>query len=134
MMNNKEAYAFVDRKPSIRAAADEFIHSFDLPQSEFHCIRRKFGELKSIRDGFLRNNDLSSWEEMLFYSVSLDHSPKKRCSAETIIFQADLSTKVRKPLSQLTTKDLRFRSAPILKLIDQVAEKEEVDSKIIASY
>ena len=33
--------------------------------------------LKSKIDGFLRNNDLSSWEEMLFYSVSLDHSLRR---------------------------------------------------------
>ena len=41
---------------------------------------------------------------------------------------------IRKPLSQLTLKNLRTRLGSILKIIHAFSLKEEVDSKIIAAY
>lgn len=45
-----------------------------------------------------------------------------------------MSIDVRKPLSELTLKGLRTRLAPLLKLINQIAENENVHTKIIAAY
>ena len=39
-MNNKEAFNLLCSQPSIRAASDEFIRYFQVPESEYHCIRR----------------------------------------------------------------------------------------------
>ena len=133
-MENKEALDFLYTKSSIRAATEEFISEFNLPQCEFHTIRRKFGELKSDKDFFVKKNDLATWEQMFFYAISYEHPPKRRSSSDKVIFEADISSIARKPLSELTTKGLRVRLSSLLKLVDQLAEKEQVDSKTIATY
>ena len=61
-------------------------------------------------------------------------SSERRLSEDRIIFEADLSIEIRKPLSQLTTKALKTRLASLLNLIETLAVKEEVDDKTIASY
>ena len=58
---------------------------------------------------------------------------EKRSLLKTI-FTADISAEIRKPLSELTLERLRARLAPVLKMINQLAEKEEVDAKTIAAY
>ena len=133
-MNNKEAFNLLCSQPSIRAASDEFIRYFQVPESEYHCIRRKFAELKSNRQISQKNSDLKSWEELLFHSYEIKCLPKRRLSEDRIIFEADLSIEIRKPLSQLTTKALKTRLASLLNLIETLAVKEEVDNKTIASY
>ena len=133
-MDNKEAFAFLNTKSSIRAATEDYLAIFKIPQGDFHNIRRRFGELKSDRDFFVRKTDLATWEQMFFYQASCENPPKRRSSSDKVIFESDLSSVARKPLSELTTKGLRQRLSPLLKLVDQLAEKEEVDSKTIATY
>ena len=85
-MNNKEAFNLLCSQPSIRAASDEFIRYFQVPESEYHCIRRKFAELKSNRQISQKNRDLKSWEELLFHSYEIKCLPKRMLSEHRIIF------------------------------------------------
>ena len=133
-MNNKEAYVLLKSSSSIRASSAEFVSNFQLPESEFHTIFRKFRELKSDRDTFLKRNDLATWESMLFFSCSIESPPKRRLYEDRTIFAAEISNDFRKPLSQLTNKGLKIRLASLLNLIETLALKEGVDSKTIASY
>ena len=70
----------------------------------------------------------------MFCTPIIEHPAKKRSPGDTTIFTADISTETRKPLSEVALKGLRVRLAPLLKLINQIAEKEEVDAKTIATY
>ena len=133
-MNNKEAFVLLKSSSSIRASSAEFVSNFQLPESEFHTIFRKFRELKSDRDTFLKRNDLATWESMLFFSCSIESPPKRRLYEDRTIFAAEISNDFRKPLSQLTNKGLKIRLASLLNLIETLALKEGVDSKTIASY
>ena len=65
-MNNRQAYDLLGSNPSIRASSEEVIRTFGLPDTELNTIRRKFRELKLSRDSYLRNSDLSTWEDILF--------------------------------------------------------------------
>ena len=111
-MNNKDAYTLPNSSSSNRAASGELIRSFELHYSELDCIRKKISDLKSTRDSFLKRNDLTSWEEILFHLAPIQHPAKKSTSGDHIIFEADLSKEIRKPLTQLTLKGLRVRLAP----------------------
>ena len=133
-MNNRDAYDLLRSKPSMRAATDEILNTFQQPESEFNIICRKFRELKSSRESFVKKNDIGTWEDLMFYTPIIEHPAKKRSSGDTTIFTADISAETRKPLSEVTLKGLRVRLAPLLKLINQIAEKEEVDAKTIAAY
>ena len=133
-MNNKDAYTLLKASSSIRTASGELVRSFELPDSELDSIRKTFSDLKSTRDSYHKKNDLTTWEELLFYSSLIQHYAKKRISGDQIIFEADLSKYIRKPLSQLTLNGLRVRLAPLLNLINELAFKEEVNSKTIISY
>ena len=93
-----------------------------------------FVQLKLDRDNFLKLKDLSTWEDLPFCSPVPELPANKRSFGHKAIFKADLSAEIRKPLSQLTLKGLRVRLAPLLNLINQIAEKEEMDSKTIATY
>ena len=133
-MNSKEAFELLSSQPSIRASSNEFIRSFQIPECEFHTFRRKFGQLKSDRDNFLKLKDLATWEDLPFYSPVTELPAIKRYCVDKTVFKAHLSAEIRKPLSQLTLKGLRVRLGPLLNLISQIAEKEEVNSKTIATY
>ena len=115
-MNNKEAFELLRSQSSIRASASEFIRYFQLPECEFHTFRRKFGQLKLDIDNFLKLNlDLSTWDDLPFYSPVAELQSNKRSSVDKTIFKADLTAETRKPLSQLT---LKGRQAPLLELIN----------------
>ena len=73
------------------------------------------------------------WEDKVFYTIPSE-PPGNRKVERKVIIETDISKEIRKPLSQLTLKGLRLRFIPLLNLIDVIAEKEEVDSKIIAAY
>ena len=133
-MNNKESYVLLKSSSSIRASSTEFDTNFQLPESEFHTIFRKFRELKSDRDTFLKRNDLATWESMLFYSCSIASPPKRRLSEDKTIFEAKTSNYFRKSLSQLTNKGLKILLSSLVNLIETLALKEGVDSKTIALY
>ena len=55
-------------------------------------------------------------------------------SGEKFIFEAELSQKARKPLSQLTNKEHKNRLKLILELIASVVENENVDAKTISVH
>ena len=71
-MNNKEAFELLSSQPSIRASSNEFIRSFEIPECEFHAFRRKFGQLKSDRDNFLKLKELATWDDLPSIRLSLD--------------------------------------------------------------
>ena len=71
---------------------------------------------------------------MPFYSPVTELPAIKRYCVDKTVFKAHLSAEIRKPLYQLTLKELRVRLGPLLNLISQIAEKEDVDSKTIATY
>ena len=73
------------------------------------------------------------WEDKVFYTIP-SNPPGNRKVERKVIIERNISKEIREPLSQLTQKGLRLRFSPLLNLIDVIAEKEEVDSKIIAAY
>ena len=90
-MNNKEAFELLTSQPSIRASSNDFIRSFKIPECEFPKLRRKFGQLKSDRDNFLKLKKLATWDDLTFYSpVTGLPAIKQHCVDETV-FKADLS-------------------------------------------
>ena len=94
-MNNRQAYDLLGSNPSIRASSEEVIRTFGLPDTELNTIRRKFRELKLSRDSYLRNSDLSTWEDILFYFPIVEPPAKKRSSVDKTIFEADLSSEIK---------------------------------------
>ena len=133
-MNNRDAYEFLSSKTSIRAAVEEFMSIHQLEQGESSSLRHKFCQLRPERDSYRKFSDLSTWEEMLFFSFSPTLPLKKRISDEKIIFKADLSQDKRKPLSELTLKSVRLRLSSLLNLVEALAEKEQTTPTVIAAY
>ena len=70
----------------------------------------------------------------MFYSPRIKRPAEKIPSVANTIFNVDLSAEIRKDLSKLTLKGLRSRLAPLLQLIRQIAEKEDVSPKTIAAH
>ena len=133
-MNNKEALVLLNSKPSIRAATEELFNIFQQPDSEFHSISRKFRDLKSRRENYVKKCNFCTWEDLMFYSPRIERPAEKIPPVGNMIFTADLSAEIRKDLSKLTIKGLRSRLAPLLQLIRQIAEKEDVSAKTIAAH
>ena len=133
-MNNKEALVLLNSKPSIRAAAEELLNIFQQPDSEFHFISRKLRDLKSRRENYVKKSNLCTWEDLMFYSPRVKRPAEKIPSVGNTIFTADLSAEIRKDLSKITLKGLRSRLAPLLQLIRQIVEKEDVCAKAIAAH
>ena len=50
IMNNKEAYHLLSKKPLISASTYELIQAFEIPVSEFYNILREFSELAMINN------------------------------------------------------------------------------------
>ena len=133
-MNNKEALEFLLSKPSIREATNAYIELYNLPESDLIVVRKKFGNLKCEKIAFRKNSDVSSWEDMLFHSSSIETPSKKRLSGNKLVYKVEITSEVRKPLSELTSKGLKVRLAPLIHLIETLAVKEDVDTKTIAAY
>ena len=70
----------------------------------------------------------------MFCSPRITRPTEKIHSVGNSIFTADLSAEIRKDISKLTLKGLRSRLAPLLQLIRQIAEKEDVSAKAIATH
>ena len=70
----------------------------------------------------------------MFYSPRIERTAEKITPVCNMIFTADLSAEIRKDLSKLTIRGLRSRLAPLLRLIRQIAEKEDVSAKAIAAH
>ena len=70
----------------------------------------------------------------VIYSPIVEHPAKKTSSFDKTIFEDDLSSEIRKPLSELTLKGLRDKLSSLLNFINPIVEKQEVDSKTIAAY
>ena len=120
IMNNREAYEFLASKGSVREATTDFLQCFDLEEEKFHCIRRKFAELKKDRVLYRKKNDISTWEEMLFFDNCIQPE-KKRLSSEGEIWVIAKSKEVRKPLLELTTKGQRIRLEPLISFMNTIA-------------
>ena len=71
---------------------------------------------------------------MMFHSPIIERPAKKRSSGDNIIFIAEHSAEVRKPLSELTLRGLSTRLAPLLNMLNQKAERENSSAKTIAAY
>ena len=69
-MNNQEALDFLNSHSSIRVATQAFMNDFDIPESEFSSIRRRFSEIKSSLDLYRKKNDLDTWEQFLLSTSS----------------------------------------------------------------
>ena len=67
-------------------------------------------------------------------SPRIKQPTEKIPSVGNSIFTADLSAEIRKDISKLTLKGLRSRLAPLLQLIRQIAEKEDVSAKAISAH
>ena len=55
------------QKIIIVKATSEMLAIFDLPESQFSMMNRKFQELTTVRREFVRHNDMSNWEILPFY-------------------------------------------------------------------
>ena len=129
-MNNCDAWKYLESKESARSAALAFVQDFDLDESQVVTLRYRFTCLKSNWGAARKSKNMLVWEDKVFYTIPSDPPGNRK----KVIIETDISKEIRKPLSQLTLKGLRLRFIPLLNLIDVIAEKEEVDSKIIAAY
>ena len=68
LVNNKEAWDYLQSKESERASALSFVLDFQLNEGELSNIRYKFSNLKSTREYARKKTDLPMWEDLLFYS------------------------------------------------------------------
>ena len=106
---------------------------FDLDNEQFCLSRRRFAELKLERDYYRKKTNITTWEELLFFSYS-DNSPaKRRTLPERYVVSVELVKEVRKPLLQLTTKGQRARLPSLLSCIYTIAHMEDVNCKTIAA-
>ena len=133
-MDNKEAFCFLNSHSSVRQATEVFLESYLIPDSEKHCVRRRFTKLKSDRSFYSKQNDLATWEMLQFHSLHSTSPYKKRLTDTSTVFQCELPQENRKPLSALTTKGLSNRLRPILDLVSCVAQNENVEPITIATY
>ena len=116
-MNNKEAFILLNSKPSIRAASEQFLNIFQQPNSEFHFISRKFRDLNSRRENYVKKCNLSTWEDLMLSILRIKWLTKKIAPVGNSIFTDDLSAEIRKDISKLTLKGLRFGLVSLLQLI-----------------
>ena len=133
-MNNQEALDFMKSYSSIREATEVFLLAYKFPDGQSHYIRRKFSQLKSDRNCYARRNELTTWEGLLFHSVSISSPQKKRLCETGTVFQCELPQERRKSLSELTNKGLKNRLSSILGFVSCIAQNENVEPIAIATY
>ena len=75
------------------------LKEFQIPESEFFPIRRRFSEIKSEREVYSKWKDLYTWEHLMFHSLQ-DTSPYKKCiiSTEKLAFSTEIPQDIRKSL------------------------------------
>ena len=74
------------------------------------------------------------WDTPIPWSPTFRPQKKKKLSHDKQTIEIDFSQEFRKPLSELTSKALRTRLSPLLNLINSLAEKEETDRILTATY
>lgn len=133
-MENHDAFVFLNSKSSIREATELFIEQYNIDENEYETIRNKFRKIKSEQVSFRKRCNLETWNKMIFYNLPSICPQMKRLCQENHIIEIDLSNEFKKPLSDLTLKSLRTRLAPLLNIIEIMANKEKVDKKSIVTY
>ena len=115
-MNNKEAHDFQDTKASVSEGTNAFLDFFHLEESNYDAIRMKFRNLISDRVFYSKKNEMTTWEEPLFYDVSSPVTPpeKRRLLPQGELCIIQKNKEVRKPLLELTAKGQRVRVEPLL--------------------
>ena len=134
-MNNKEAHDFQDTKASVSEGTNAFLDFFHLEESNYDAIRMKFRNLISDRVFYRKKNEMTTWEEPLFYDVSSPVTPpeKRRLLPQGELCIIQKNKEVRKPLLELTAKGQRVRVEPLLAMMNTIAEKENLSCKTIAA-
>ena len=67
-MNNREARTILQKaENNYLKATSDMLALFDLPESQFSMMNRKFQELTTVRREFVPHNDLGNWEILPFY-------------------------------------------------------------------
>ena len=71
-MNNYQAFKFYfDNKSAVVSALTRnFIVKFNVEDSQFDQVRRKFSSLSKQREICIKNSNLEYWKEMSFYPGS----------------------------------------------------------------
>ena len=105
-MDNLEAWTYISTKEWIRNTALEFVKEFQLEENEFDSIWYIYRNLKPTRDSPRKSKRMEEWETEIFYPIPSAHPLKKRILDERNIVESDLSMEIRKPLSQLTLKEM----------------------------
>ena len=137
-MNNREARVYLQNSDNnCSQATRNFLELFDLPESEYTHLNKKFKDLVAVRREFVRNNDLNTWEEMPFYHPAACNPSKKRKSEsemlDSISFVESRSSKSRKPISDLTFESIRTHLSVLLDHISFLADRENTEPKTIAA-
>ena len=137
-MNNQEARVFLQNSDdNCRKATRNILELFDLPKSECTLLNKKFKDLVAVRREFVRNNDLTTWEEMSFYHPTTSNPSKKRKSESemlnSISFVESRSSDSRKPISDLTFQSVKTHVSVLLDHISFLADRENTDPKTIAA-
>ncbi|KAI6646937.1 hypothetical protein LOD99_9031 [Oopsacas minuta] len=138
-ISQKEAYdIYKSHGWNCSGAARQIIEVHSLSDDLFETIRWKLRNLRKSRDHYQKIYNLNVWEGMEFYSVTTCNSGSQM-SIDTVdsipeqhSFIEENLTEIRKPLFKLTMKAARNRLNVLLKHIQFVAQREQVDEKKVA--
>ena len=133
-MNNQEARVFLQNSDdNCRKATRNILELFDLPESEYTLLNKKFKDLVAVRREFVRNNDLTTF----FYHPAASNPSKKRKSESemlnSISFVESRSIDSRKPISDLTFQSVRTHLSVLLGHIFFLSDRENTGPKTIAA-
>ena len=137
-MNNQEVSVFLQNSDdNCRKATRNIQELFDLPESGNALLNKKFKDLVAVRREFVRNNDLTTWEEMSFYHPAASN-PSQKLKSESEMLNSiscveSRSSDSRKPISDLTFKSVRTHLSVLLDHISFLADRENTDPNTIAA-
>ena len=105
-------------------------------------LHYRYKSLVTTRESFRKPNELEKWENIIFHSISLPHSRKKRISSESEAvsvslitlpderkFSEDVTVDSRKHILECNLSTSRSRLAVLLEHIHFLAERENITLK-----
>ena len=85
MITNKEAYSvFVSNSQGVtNAVRRPLVLNPLVPEEDTDTLHYRYKSLVTTRESFRKRNELEKWKNIIFHSISLPHSRKKRISSES---------------------------------------------------
>ena len=130
-MNNYQAFKFYsdNKSAGISALTRDFIVKFNVEESQFDQIRRKFSSLSKQREIYRKNSNLEDWREMSFCPGS--HETRLEAEDDGITLYAP--TNNTKHLLDCTTKHQRSRMSELISNVKQFSERENMTPQTVSA-